>query len=458
MSTSGLTRTTEGKKNQAAKAARASAIGTLLEWYDFGIYGIAAALVLNSQFFPNLDPAIGVLAAFASLAVGFVARPLGALLFGHLGDTWGRKNTLVLALLITGGVTVGIGLLPTYSTIGIAAPILLVALRFIQGIGVGGEWGGAVLLSTEHAPPGKRSFYGGLMAMGVPLGVALSNGVFLVVALFVPAEAFAEWGWRIPFLGSVVILAVGLWIRLGIDESPQFEQAKAHSASTGVVRVPLKQLFVQHYKSLVLGIVLGLGSAVVAYVYLAYVLSWGQKAMGFSNANMLGSVVVGSLIWAAMAPIWATIGDKSGGMRRIFLHGGLIRSICLIPFFGLLMTQNVALLYVAMAAMGAIIGMTQVPLGAVIASLFPVNVRYTGTSVTYNVASVIGGGFAPLVAATIAATSLGISGVIGYVVLVSLISTVGGLFLSKTGVHTPSAEDEEKQKEPAKASEAEMPS
>lgn len=436
------TATPSYKRGQAAKAARASAIGTMLEWYDFGIYGIAAALVLNSQFFPNLDPAAGVLAAFASLAVGFIARPLGALLFGYLGDTWGRKNTLILALLTTGGVTVAIGLLPTYGTIGIAAPLLLVTLRFIQGIGVGGEWGGAVLLSTEHAPPAKRSLYGGLMAMGVPLGVALSNGVFLIVALFVPAEAFAAWGWRIPFLGSVVILAIGLWIRLGIDESPQFEQAKAHRIEQKTVRVPLGQLLHQNFKSLVLGSVIVLGSSVIAYVYLAFVLSWGQKEVGFSNVTMLGSVVVGSITWAATAPIWALMGDRNGGMRKIFLHGGLIRSVSIIPFFGLILTQNVALLYVAMAAMGAIISMTQVPAGAAIASLFPVDVRYTGTSVAYNIGAVLGGGIAPLVAASLAATTLGIAGVIGYVVLISLISTAGGLFLSKTGVDTPASESE----------------
>lgn len=427
---------------QANKAAWASALGTTLEWYDFGIYGIVAALVLNKEFFPTLDPAVGTIAAFSTFTVGFIARPVGALVFGALGDKWGRKNTLIVTLVMTGAVTVLIGFLPTYAQVGFAAPAALVALRVLQGIGLGGEWGGSVLLSTEHAPKGRRSFYGGLMAMGVPLGTLISYAVFLIITLFVPQEPFLAWGWRIPFIAGALILAVGLWVRLGVEETPQFEAAKAARAVAPEKPLPFGEVFRRYPGKLAIGTLFAVGSSAVAYVYLTFLLSWGSAKIGYSTPTLLAGICVGSIVWAATAPLWASIGDRPGGMRRLFLGWGIVRSLSVIPFFYLVGSGNLVLFYIAMGLMGAVISTTQVPAGAAIASLFPVHVRYTGSSFSYQLGAILGGGITPLVASAIAATSLGINGVVGYIVLVSLISAAAGLVLSRTGFDTPQAEDE----------------
>lgn len=431
-------------RKQATRAAWGSSVGTMLEWYDFGIYGVVAALVLNGAFFPTLDPAVGLIAAFGTFTVGFIARPIGALIFGHIGDKWGRKNTLIVTLVMTGAVTILIGLLPTYAAIGIAAPILLISLRFLQGVGLGGEWGGAVLLSTEHAPADRRSFYGGIMAMGVPLGVLLSNLVFLVITLFVPQDAFVAWGWRIPFVGSVVILAVGLWIRIRVAESPQFERLKSQAPANEHRRLPVREVFASYPLRTFVGTLIIVGASSVAYVYLTFILSWGQKTIGYTTPVILGSICVGAIMWALTAPLWAKMGDQIGGMRRLFLWWGIARSISVIPFFFLVASGNVVLLYIAMTAMGAIISATQVPAGAAIASLFPVRVRYTGTSFAYQFGSILGGGITPLVAAGLAATSFGIPGVVGYMVLVSLLSASAGFIFKNNTLNTPRSDEEER--------------
>lgn len=426
----------------AKRAAWASATGTMLEWYEFGIYGVIAALVLNDQFFPNLDPAIGLIAAFSTFAVGFIARPLGAIVFGHLGDRWGRKNTLIVTLVMTGVITIIMGLLPTYAAIGIAAPIILVSLRFLQGVGLGGEWGGAVLLSTEHAPSESRSLYGGIMAMGVPLGVLLSNGVFLIITLFVPPEAFSAWGWRIPFIASIVILAVGLWIRLKVAETPQFEEIKRSRAQdeTTNERLPLREVFSGYSRKTIVATFVIVGSSAVAYLYLTFILSWGGTVVGYPTPVILGSICVGAILWTLSAPYWGAKGDRVGGMRKLFLGWGLVRTLSVVPFFLLIGSGNVALLYLAMGAMGIIISATQVPAGAAIASLFPVRVRYTGTSFAYQFGNILGGGLTPVIAASIVATAWGINGVMAYVVVISLISTAAGLIFSRDRVDTPKSE------------------
>jgi len=427
----------------ATRAAWASAVGTMLEWYDFGIYGVVAALVLNQAFFPTLDPAVATIVSFSTLTVGFVARPVGAIVFGHIGDRWGRRSTLILTLVITGAVTILIGLLPTYADIGIAAPIILVALRFLQGVGLGGEWGGAVLLSTEHAPADRRSYYGGIMAMGVPLGVLLSNAVFLIITLAVPFDQFQAWGWRIPFLGSILILAVGLWIRIRVPESPQFAELKAETTPGSRARLPLRDIFTIQPGRTLLSVLVIVGSSAVAYVYLSFILSWGQGAVGYPAPVILGAICVGAVIWAAAAPYFASRGDRVGGMRGLFLGWGLVRTVAVIPFFLLVSTGNVVLLYIAMGLMGGVISATQVPAGAAIASLFPVRVRYTGTSFAYQVGSILGGGITPLVAAAIIATAAGLAGVIGYVVLISLISCAAGFLFRRDALNTPKSSSEE---------------
>ncbi|TKV56392.1 MHS family MFS transporter [Nakamurella flava] len=429
----------------ARRAAWGSATGTMLEWYDFGIYGVIAALVLNGAFFPALDPAVGTIAAFSTVAVGFVARPIGAILFGHLGDRVGRRSVLIATLVMTGVVTILIGLLPTYAEIGIAAPILLVTLRFLQGVGLGGEFGGAVLLSTEHAPEGRRSFYGGIMAMGVPLGVLLSNVVFLVITLFVPMDAFQAWGWRLPFLGSVVILAVGLWIRVRVPESPQFAELKRSAELPGeqqhARRAPLTELLATRPVTVLWALLVIVGSSAIAYTCLTFVLSWGKAVVGYNTPQLLGAICLGAITWALTAPVWATRGDRPGGMRHLFIGWGVVRTVSIVPFFLVLATGSVPLLYVAMAVMGVIISATQVPAGAAISSLFPVEVRYTGTSFAYQVGAILGGGVTPLVAASLMVTSSGIMGVAAYVTAVSLLSTAAGLVFRRSSVpgRTPDA-------------------
>lgn len=426
------------KTRVARRAAWGSATGTMLEWYDFGIYGVVAALVLNGAFFPDLEPAVGTIAAFSTVAVGFVARPVGAVLFGHLGDRVGRRSVLIATLVMTGVVTILIGLLPTYAEIGIAAPLLLVTLRFLQGVGLGGEFGGAVLLSTEHAPEGRRSFYGGIMAMGVPLGVLLSNVVFLVITLFVPMDAFQAWGWRLPFLGSVVILAVGLWIRVRVPESPQFAELKRGAEERGAQqrarRAPLTELLATRPATVLWALLVIVGSSAIAYTCLTFVLSWGKGAVGYTTPQLLGAICLGAVTWALTAPIWATRGDRPGGMRHLFLGWGLVRTASIAPFFFVLATGSVPLLYLAMALMGVVISATQVPAGAAISSLFPVEVRYTGTSFAYQVGAILGGGVTPLVAASLMVTPSGITGVALYVTAVSLISTAAGLVFSRSSV------------------------
>jgi MFS family permease len=427
---------------QAIKAAWAAAIGTTLEWYDFGIYGVVAALVLNTQFFPTLNPAIGTIAAFSTFTVGFLARPAGALIFGGIGDRWGRKNTLIVTLIMTGVITVLIGVLPTYAQIGIAAPIILVSLRILQGIGLGGEWGGSALLSTEHAPKARRSFFGGLMAIGVPLGTLISYAAFLAITLFVPQAPFIAWGWRIPFLAASIILIVGIWIRVGIDETPQFLAAKAKAKLEPAARIPVTEVFRHYPVKIVIGTLFAVGSSAVAYVYLTFLLSWGVGTVGYTIPTLLSGICAGAIVWAATAPIWARIGDRPGGMRQIFLVWGIVRSLSVIPFFLMVASGNLVLFYIAMALFGAVISTTQVPAGAAIASLFPVHVRYTGASFSYQLGAILGGGVTPLVASALVATKLGIAGVVGYIVLLSLISAAAGLYLSRTEISTPKAENE----------------
>lgn len=432
------------------RAARASAIGTMLEWYEFGIYGVIAALVLNDAFFPALDPAVGLILAFSSFAVGFIARPLGAIIFGHLGDRWGRKNTLIITLVMTGIVTVLIGLLPTYATIGIAAPIMLVTLRFLQGVGLGGEWGGAVLLSVEHAPAGSRSKYAGIMAVGVPLGVLLSNGVFLLIALFVPEEPFNDWGWRIPFIASAVILGIGLWIRLKVPESPEFSARKQELANkekpanepAKPQKMPIGEAISKYPVHVLRGILLIVGSAAGSYITLTFVLNWGTANVGYSTPEVLGAICLAALIWALSAPLWGRHGDKPGGMRRLFWWGGLARTVAFIPFFPLMASGNVFLLYLAIIFLTLFVGATQVPAGAAISSLFPMKVRYTGTSFSYQVGTILGGGLTPVLAATIMATDLGITGVTVMLIAISFASALVGLSFGKTTVDTPVPEAE----------------
>jgi len=372
----------------------ASVLGTVIEWYDFLIYGTAAALVFSKLFFPTLDPLAGTLAAFGAYAVGFVARPLGGVLFGHFGDRLGRKVMLMATMLIMGIGTFLIGCLPTYAQIGIWAPALLIGLRLLQGIGVGGEWGGAALMVIEHAPDGKRGFYGSLVQIGFPAGIAGSTATFLLLA-WLPEADFLSWGWRLPFLFSAVLVAVGLFVRLRLSETPVFERVKQQQA---VARMPLAELFSDHGRSLLIAI--GLKISEVAWVYVMTVFSivYATGKLGLPKALILNAILVAALVEFVTIPLFGWLSDKVG-RRAMYIGGALISAVCAFAIFALLDTRNPTVITVSIAV---VVSLTHAvmfaPQAAFLTEMFGARTRYSGASVGCQVAAALSGGFAPIIA------------------------------------------------------------
>jgi MFS transporter, MHS family, shikimate and dehydroshikimate transport protein len=390
----------EGTSRSIRKVAAASFVGTAIEWYDFFLYGTAAALVFNELFFPEAEPVIGTLAAFGTFAVGFAARPIGGVVFGHYGDRIGRKTMLVLSLLIMGVATFLIGCLPTYDTIGIAAPVLLVVLRFAQGIGVGGEWGGAVLMSVEHAPRGRRGFFGSWPQMGVPAGLLLSTLVFALVQGATSEAAFAGWGWRVPFLVSVVLVAVGLFIRLKIMESPAFERVK----ETGTeARRPIVDVVRKYPKKVLVAMGMRVAENGTVYILTVFVLSYGEETLGMGESTMLTGVVIAAAIGLVTIPLFGALSDRVG-RRPLYMAGAVVSLLWAFPFFGLLDTKSPVLIWLAIVV-GVNLGhdLMYGPQAAYFAELFGTRVRYSGASLGYQLASVFAGGFAPLIATALLA-------------------------------------------------------
>ena len=313
--TSAVTSTSGPAPNGVRRAVASSFVGTAIEWYDFFIYGTAAALVLGPQFFPAGSELAGTLAAFATLAVGFVARPFGSAIMGHFGDRTGRKSMLVVSLLLMGAATIGIGLLPTTPPSASGRPLLLVALRFLQGIGVGGEWGGAVLMATEHAPPGKAGLYGSAPQMGVPAGVILANVVFLLCTQLLTEQQFLAWGWRVPFLLSFALIAVAMWIRLGVAESPAF---RAVAQEGRVARVPLFEVLTKCWRTVLLAGGTFIATNGIAYVFMVYVLSYGTTELGFPRGTMLTLLIASCPVWMLGMGLSAYLSDIVG-RRRIYV-------------------------------------------------------------------------------------------------------------------------------------------
>jgi len=372
----------------------ASTVGTIIEWYDFLIYGTAAALVFNKLFFPNLDPLAGTLAAFATYAVGFGARPLGGIIFGHYGDRLGRKTILMLTMIIMGIGTFLIGCLPTYGQIGIWAPALLVVLRLLQGIGVGGEWGGAVLMVVEHAPAGKRGLYGSLVQIGFPAGVAASTGTFLMLATL-PEADFLSWGWRVPFLFSAVLIAVGLFIRLRIAETPAFQKIKEEQ---DVARIPLADLLANHRRELLISIGLKISEVAWVYVMTVFIIAYGAGNLGLPRTLILNAILAAALLEFATMPLFGWMSDKVG-RRLMFIAGALVSAVCAFAVFALLGTKNPTVVVVSIAV---IVSLTHAimfgPEAAYLPELFGTKTRYTGCSIGCQVAAAISGGLAPVVA------------------------------------------------------------
>ncbi len=379
--------------NNIRRVVIASFIGTTIEWYDFFLYGTAAALVFNKLFFPNFDALAGTMAAFATYAVGFFARPLGGIVFGHYGDKIGRKSMLVTTLMLMGVATVLIGLLPTYEQIGVAAPILLVTLRFVQGFGVGGEWGGAVLMAVEHGHESKRGFHASWVQAGVPVGLLLANGVFHL-ASSMDEKAFLAWGWRIPFLLGILLLGVGMFIRLKIMESPIFTEAKA--ADPGP-KVPILAVLRDHPRNVVLAMGARFAENAFFYIFTVLVLSYGSQQLGMAKGSLLNAVLVGSAVQLIAIPYFGALSDKLG-RRPVYLGGALFLTAFAFPFFWMLETRQTGLVMAAVVI--GLIGHAAMygPQAAFFSELFGTRVRYSGASLGYQLASPLAGGLAPLIA------------------------------------------------------------
>jgi metabolite-proton symporter len=384
--------------NRPGQVLLASLIGTTIEFFDFYIYATAAVLVFPRLFFPASDPASATLASLATFAIAFLARPIGSALFGHFGDRIGRKTTLVAALLTMGISTVAIGALPTYATIGVAAPLLLALCRFGQGLGLGGEWGGAVLLAIENAPPGQRAWYGMFPQLGAPVGFLLSGGVFLALSRGLTDQQFFAFGWRIPFLASAALVLVGLYVRLTITETPVFRDALNRRER---VKVPMLVVFRDHPRALLVGTLVSLATFVLFYLMTVFALSWGTTALGYGREKFLVMQLFGILFFALCIPIGALLAER--GRRRALLWvtlaiGGF--GLILAPMFlagtvGAVVTMVVGL---------SLMGLTYGPLGTVLSELFPTSVRYTGSSLTFNFAGIFGASLAPYVATYLART------------------------------------------------------
>ncbi len=379
--------------NSPARVLIASLVGTTIEFFDFYVYATAAVLVFPTLFFPNSDPTTALLASFATFSIAFFARPLGAVVFGHFGDRIGRKTTLVAALLTMGISTVIIGLLPSYESIGVLAPLLLALCRFGQGFGLGGEWGGAVLLATENAPEGKRSWYGMFPQLGAPVGLFLSSGIFWVLLQFMPQEQLLAWGWRVPFIASIVLIVIGLWVRLSITETPDFQKAIDKQER---VAVPVAELFRKHKRSLFLGTFVALATFVLFYIGSAYLLSYNVKVLKIPFLDALEIQIVGSISFGIFIPIIGKLAERYGRREMLILTTVLIGLFSfLLP--GLMTGGEGSILVFAIVAM-ALMGMTYGLIGTALAAPFPTAVRYTGSSITFNLAGIFGASLAPYIA------------------------------------------------------------
>jgi metabolite-proton symporter len=416
--------TSAGRRvNTPAQVLFASLIGTTIEFFDFYIYATAAVLVFPRLFFPKSDPASATLASLATFAIAFVARPIGSTLFGHFGDRVGRKTTLVAALLTMGLSTVSIGVLPTYATLGIGAPFLLALCRFGQGIGLGGEWGGAVLLAIENAPPGKRAWYGMFPQLGAPIGFMFSGGVFVILSRWLTDEQFFAFGWRIPFLASAALVLIGLYVRLTITETPVFREELAKREP---VKVPMAEVFRKHSRALLMGILLSLTAFVLFYLMTVFMLSWGTSALGYTRDKFLLMQLFSILFFAAAIPVSALLAEGGRRPMLIAVNVGIgLFGLILAPMFNAGTTGAVATMVIGMSLMGLVYG----PLGTVLSELFPTSVRYSGSSLTFNMAGIFGASLAPSVA-TYLATNYGLQ-YVGYYLSGAAMLSLAGLLATR---------------------------
>jgi len=372
----------------------ASLVGTSLEWYDFFIYGTAAALVFNKLFFPSFDPLVGTLLAFTTYAVGFIARPVGGVVFGHYGDRAGRKNVLVATLVLMGAATFAIGLLPTYATIGVWAPILLVTLRFLQGLGLGGEWGGAVLMTLESGKATKRGLNASWPQVGVPIGLLLANGVLSLMGAVTGDDAFLSWGWRVPFLLSGVLVLVGLWIRLSLEESPLFADVESKHEKA---KAPIVEVLQRYPRQVLLALGARVGVDVVFYVYVLFITTYVVTYLKLPQHYALNAVLIAAACQVVFIPLFGALSDRFG-RRPIYLVGAVGAAIWTFVFFALLDTGSFPLIVLAAVVALVLHAAMYGPQAAFIAEMFPTAVRYTGASMGYQLAGILGGALAPIIA------------------------------------------------------------
>jgi MHS family shikimate/dehydroshikimate transporter-like MFS transporter len=414
-----MTTVTQAGRTSIRVVALASLVGTSIEWYDFFLYNTAAALVFNKLFFPTFDPFAGTMLAFATYAVGFAARPIGAIVIGHYGDKVGRRSMLVLTLMMMGIATVCVGLLPTYASIGIWAPVLLVILRLIQGFGVGGQWGGAVLMTVEHAPAGKRGFYGSWPQIGVPAGLLTSTIVFRLFSKL-PADQFLSWGWRVPFLLSIVLVGIGLLIRMKVLETPSFEKIKqTHS----VARQPVVEVLRKYPKQVLQAAGMRCAENGAFYIYSAFMLVYATQHSHIDRDVALDGIMIASACEFIAVPAYGALTDRIG-RRPVYMFGAIMTALLAFPLFWLFDTGSTALVTLALLLVFLFSHAPMyAPQGAFFSELFGTSVRYSGASLGAQLSAAVAGGFSPLIATALLPT-YGPNAIALYIILMAVITIV----------------------------------
>lgn len=414
-------------KRHSRRAAVASGVGTLIEWYDFFIFGTAAALVFPALFFPAFDPLTGTLLSFATFAGGFVARPIGAVLFGHLGDRAGRRTVLMITLVIMGVATVLIGLLPTYDSVGVLAPVLLVTLRLVQGLAVSGEFGGALLLAIEHAPDGKRGLYGSAPQVSLPIALALSSTVFLAISTVMSDEQFMSWGWRVPFVASIIAVIVGLWIRISLPETAEFAEVKAKQQ---VARFPMAEVFKDHKRDFWLVVFAYPATGLVYYILTTFSVTYGVSS-GFSRNQMLWMTVISALIILILMPLAAGYSDKIG-RKPVYVAGLIIMGAGTIPLFPLIATGKFIPAFVGIVVPLCGFGISWGVLTTFFSDVFSARVRYSAVGTAYTFGTILGASTGPLIATFIFSRTGSVLGVTLYMLGWISVSIVAALLMWET--------------------------